>query len=70
MIAVVDPTEVRKAAAFVEALSKLEDDFGMSLNVGTLEEGDEPVTFGADGTYALARLDNASDLRLAIIGAM
>lgn len=49
MIAV-NPTDVRKAAAFVEAIAAVEESFGFQLGVGDLggaaSEHFDPVTFG------------------------
>lgn len=52
---VANPTEVRKAAAFVEKISQLEDEFGFVLHVP-----DDGLLLGPRGSkpvFALARED-------------
>jgi hypothetical protein len=67
----VNPTDVRKAAAFVEAIAAVEESFGFQLGVGTLQDagGDffDPVTFGAgedSQPYVLIRKEPEGDLVL------
>ena len=58
MIVLTDPSEIRKAARFVEKLAALETEFGYRLAVGTeahLSSDYEPVTFGPDDAYAVIR---------------
>jgi hypothetical protein len=63
------PAEVRKAAAFVEALNGVEGNFDFRLNVGDFEaaksEHFEPVTFGPGETYVVLR-NPEGDLVLAL----
>ena len=58
----VDPVLMRKAAAFVEAISKVESDFGFRLQAG------EPIAFGVpeDRGLALLRAGTAADAPLAL----
>lgn len=56
MIAMTDPSEARKAAAFVEALAGIEDKFDFRLDLGK-----EPIRFNAvrepmaGGAFAVGR---------------
>lgn len=78
MIVMTDPKEVRKAAAFVEAIAKVERDFGMVVHYGLVEylqrdveHGAEAVTFGPNGDsrYVVCRRSGEpGDLTLALDG--
>ncbi|MDT8915815.1 hypothetical protein [Amycolatopsis sp. PS_44_ISF1] len=60
----VDPTEVRKVAAFVEALAELESRFGF-----TLDDGPGGIRLGGKGLatgYTVARRSSRSPLTLAL----
>ena len=64
MILSADPTVVRKAAAFVEAVEKIERDFGVRLGVA-----DAPVTFKAEewsSPFGLMRTPG-DEARLALV---
>ena len=60
MILLPSPDEVRKAAAFVEALAKVERDFGYRLALGheaslTGDFASEAVTFGPEDRFVILR---------------
>ena len=58
-----DPTEARKAAAFVEALAEVEVRFGYRLEIPTAE----PVRIdGPDTAFAVARDPGSFKLALAL----
>lgn len=58
-----DPEEAQKAAAFVKALSSVEDRFGYRLRIGAAT----PVVIdGVDTNYAVARPISDGPLALAL----
>ena len=76
MIVLSSPEEVRKAAAFVEALGKVEADFGYVVDFGLVEylqrddeTSHEAVTFGPRSRYVVARNSGEpGDLTLGLDG--